>query len=559
MEDYFGYKVNMCMNITDIDDKIIGRAKELDVPFEQLSRFWENDFFVQMKKLRCRLPDVVTRVSEYVPQILTFIQGIIDNGFGYTSGGSVYFDISAFRKSDKHVYGRMEPWSVNDEGRVLEGEGALGIVTEKRSPLDFALWKKAKEGEPSWDSPWGKGRPGWHIECSAMASDVLGFPLDIHSGGIDLRFPHHDNELAQTEANYDKGQWVNYFLHSGHLHIKGLKMSKSLKNFITISAMLEKYNARIIRLLALIHRWDQPMNYDPEGSSMSEPIEIDRILSNFFQSMAQLLRRELKSEEGYASAADIDFAKLTGLNQPQQWEGLEKDLMKEFEAVQRDVHEALCDNFNTPLAMDKLMALITAINVYVTTKNEKDLRAPLLYKLTTYIFGILRVFGLTSETEGTFEYATQGAAVSDESFAALMDKTAEFRHMMRENVKKLYSLKDVSEAKDIASKILTLCDVFRDDDMVELGVKLEDKGDRGFTWKQSTREEILAERARKADKAKEAARAKEAAKEAKEAAKAAKLAKQAVKKSKPAVDSPSISNPSPLANDTAKCTVTSEI
>eukprot|EP01056_Protomagalhaensia_sp_Gyna25_P000642 Protomagalhaensia_sp_Gyna_25__641@NODE_12_length_8628_cov_38_763069_g8_i0_p1_GENE_NODE_12_length_8628_cov_38_763069_g8_i0NODE_12_length_8628_cov_38_763069_g8_i0_p1_ORF_typecomplete_len640_score156_37tRNAsynt_1e/PF01406_19/1_5e128tRNAsynt_1e/PF01406_19/1_1e02tRNAsynt_1g/PF09334_11/1_8e05tRNAsynt_1g/PF09334_11/4_2e05tRNAsynt_1/PF00133_22/0_24tRNAsynt_1/PF00133_22/4_8e08DALR_2/PF09190_11/4_3e08DALR_2/PF09190_11/1_1e04tRNAsynt_1f/PF01921_18/18tRNAsynt_1f/PF01921_18/0_0016tRNAsynt_1d/PF00750_19/0_71t len=526
MEDYFGYKVNMCMNITDIDDKIIARANEIGIPFEQLSRYWENDFMVQMKKLRCRVPDVITRVSEYVPEILAFIQKIIDNDFAYVSGGSVYFDTTAFRHSDKHIYGRMEPWSVNDEARVLEGEGALGVVTEKKCHLDFALWKKSKEGEPSWESPWGNGRPGWHIECSAMASDVLGFPLDIHSGGIDLRFPHHDNELAQTEAKFDRGQWVNYFLHSGHLHIKGLKMSKSLKNFITVSAMLEKYSPRIIRLLALIHRWDQPMNYDPTGSSMAEPVEIDRVLTNFFQSMSSTLRKDIKSDETYTSATDVDFERLTGLNQPQKWLELEKKLHQEFAAVQRDVHEALCDNFNTPLAMDRLLNLVTAVNVYVTAKQEKDLRAPLVYKVTNYIYTILKVFGLTSEDEGVFEYAATGAnTANDEAFVSLMDKTAEFRHQMRENVKKLYSIKEPAEAKEIANKIMGICDVFRDDEMADVGIKLEDKGDRGFTWKQSTKKEILAERARKIEKAQEAIRAKEQAKQAREQAKLAKQQK----------------------------------
>eukprot|EP01053_Blabericola_migrator_P000052 Blabericola_migrator_1__51@NODE_1011_length_5710_cov_146_189615_g538_i1_p1_GENE_NODE_1011_length_5710_cov_146_189615_g538_i1NODE_1011_length_5710_cov_146_189615_g538_i1_p1_ORF_typecomplete_len646_score137_09tRNAsynt_1e/PF01406_19/4_1e129tRNAsynt_1e/PF01406_19/1_2e02tRNAsynt_1g/PF09334_11/9_3e05tRNAsynt_1g/PF09334_11/5_4e05tRNAsynt_1g/PF09334_11/3e03tRNAsynt_1/PF00133_22/0_7tRNAsynt_1/PF00133_22/5_2e07tRNAsynt_1f/PF01921_18/67tRNAsynt_1f/PF01921_18/0_0017DALR_2/PF09190_11/0_00057tRNAsynt_1d/PF007 len=526
MEDYFGYKVNMCMNITDIDDKIIARAKELDIPFEQLSRFWENDFFVQMKKLRCKIPDVVTRVSEYIPQILTFIAKIMKNGFAYESGGSVYFDTTAFRNSDKHIYGRMEPWSVNDEARVLEGEGTLGIISEKKCPLDFALWKKNKEGEPSWDSPWGPGRPGWHIECSAMASDVLGFPLDIHSGGVDLRFPHHDNELAQTEANYDQGQWVNYFMHSGHLHIKGLKMSKSLKNFITISAMLERYSPRIIRLLSLIHRWDQPMNYDPEGASMAEPVEIDRVLSNFFQSINSLLRKVLKSEiEAYKSATDVDFAQLSGLNRSQNWTDAEKKLLHEYEVVQGQVHEALCDNFNTPIAVEKLLLLVTSLNVYITSREENEIRGPLVYKIAFYIYSILKVFGLTSESETTFEYASQSSG-ADESFATLMDSTAEFRHQMRENIKRLFKVQDVSEVKAIADAVMKMCDQFRDEELVNLGVKLEDKGEKGYTWKQSTKEEILLERNLKAEKAEAAVRAKEAAKLAKEQAKIAKQQKQ---------------------------------
>jgi cysteinyl-tRNA synthetase len=260
-----------------------------------------------------RPADALTRVSEYVPEIIEFVRTILGRGFAYpTEEGSVYFDVEAFRRAG-HAYGRLEPWSVNDEALMKEGEGALSLqLGAKRSPMDFALWKASKAGEPSWDSPWGQGRPGWHIECSAMAGDLLGHPMDIHSGGIDLRFPHHDNELAQSEAYYNKAQWVNYFLHAGHLHIEGLKMSKSLKNFITIQACgsdgrclslcfdsnasrsqacLARYSARQLRMLFLLHRYNEPMDYAEH--SMAAVVEVERRFNEFFLNTRSFLRAVL--------------------------------------------------------------------------------------------------------------------------------------------------------------------------------------------------------------------------------------------------------------------------
>lgn len=205
------------------------------VIFRELSAYWEEEFFKDMDRLDVSRPTVLTRVSEYIPEIINCIEQIMANGYGYERNGSVYFDTVAFQKN--HFYAKLCPTAVNNTKLLEEGEGALSLgerVQEKKCLADFALWKKSKPGEPAWNSPWGKGRPGWHIECSAMAGSVAPGVLDIHSGGIDLAFPHHDNELAQSEAQYDCRQWVNYFIHMGHLHIDGQKMSKSLKNFITI-------------------------------------------------------------------------------------------------------------------------------------------------------------------------------------------------------------------------------------------------------------------------------------------------------------------------------------
>jgi len=204
-----------------------------------------------MQNLNVRDADAITRVTEYIPQIIALVEKISGNGFAYESNGSVYFDTVAFQSAGR-PYGKLAPWCVGNHELIAEGEGALSTDSEKRNASDFALWKRSKAGEPQWESTWGGGRPGWHIECSAMAGDLLGWNFDIHAGGSDLKFPHHDNELAQSEAASGVKQWVNHFWHAGHLNIKGLKMSKSLKNFTTIRTLLESgVSARTIRLMFL--------------------------------------------------------------------------------------------------------------------------------------------------------------------------------------------------------------------------------------------------------------------------------------------------------------------
>ena len=237
--------------------------------FTDLTRYMEQEFTQDMDNLNVLRPDVVTRVTDYVPQIADFVEKIVDKGFAYESEGSVYFDIAAFEKAG-NTYARLRPDSRNDRELLEDGEGSLGKkLGGKRSAGDFALWKQSKAGEPYWSSRWGNGRPGWHIECSVMASDILGQTMDIHSGGVDLTFPHHDNELAQSEAyfcEHGKGEhtWVNYFLHMGHLSISGSKMSKSLKNFQTIKDALKESTARNIRVVFLMGRWNEGVEISPD-------------------------------------------------------------------------------------------------------------------------------------------------------------------------------------------------------------------------------------------------------------------------------------------------------
>jgi len=382
--------------------------------FTKLTKRYEQRFMEDMKSLNVRSPDKITRVTDYGPQIVDFVKGITDNGFAYENEGSVYYDTGAWETSGGH-YARLEPWARNDTELQADGEGSLSTKKTgfKRSGADFALWKASKPGEPSWDSPWGPGRPGWHIECSAMASDVLGKKMDIHSGGIDLAFPHHDNELAQSEAYWcpaegakNGEQWVNYFMHMGHLSIQGSKMSKSLKNFTTIREALAKdeWTSRGLRIVFLLGAWKDGLEITGEvvkqGSAWEERV------NNFF-----LKARDLQSRMPDTNGST------NGTN------GVDK-LENSLNAAKEKFHNALCDSFDTPTAMRIISDLITEYNSQAVSPHAS-------LKMGRWVTEMVNIFGLDSKEIERGQIGWSGVDIDARAKAFILP-VAQLRDRIRE-------------------------------------------------------------------------------------------------------------------------------
>jgi len=464
--------------------------------FDAHSRKYEREFMEDMDLLGIRPPDVLTRVTEYIPQIVDFVRKLVDDGHAYESNGSVYQSIDEFKRKGG-CYRKLSPAGADDvdtsEADMAEGEGALaakGEAGEKRNPNDFALWKASKSGEPAWDSPWGPGRPGWHIECSVVAGDVLGTNLDIHSGGEDLKFPHHDNELAQSEARFGCDQWVNYFTHTGHLHIEGLKMSKSLKNFITIRQALENNTARQLRIMFLMQAWDQPMNYSDQ--TVDDARTKEKTFRSFFREVEALCRNDYLAEEVGWRMGEADHK-----------------LGDAYLAARQSVHEKLLDNFDTKGAMGALMDVIGEANVYLRMKDCKP-TSLLMRSIAIYVTQILRVFGVI-DGEDDFGFGSggggggggggaEGGGESAEAAAEpYIDTLVTFREKVRNAA--LDAAKKATDPADAIQAILASCDALRDEVLPPLGVRLEDRP-AGTQWNREDPEAMMREIAEK--KAREA-------------------------------------------------------
>ncbi|XP_014884796.1 cysteine--tRNA ligase, cytoplasmic isoform X3 [Poecilia latipinna] len=490
--------------LSDWLDRQFGSEVTENSIFSVLPKFWEGEFHRDMEALNVLPADVLTRVSEYVPEIVAFVRKIVSNGYGYESNGSVYFDTQRFDTSPQHSYGKLVPEAVGDQKALQEGEGDLSIsadrLSEKKSQNDFALWKASKPGEPSWDSPWGKGRPGWHIECSAMAGSILGESMDIHGGGFDLRFPHHDNELAQSEAFFQNDCWVRYFLHTGHLTIAGCKMSKSLKNFITIKDALAKNTARQLRLAFLMHSWKDTLDYS--ANTMESAVQYEKFMNEFFLNVKDVLR------------APSD---LTG--RFEKWEAEEAELNSSFYDRKWAVHLALCDNMDTRSAMEEMRLLVGLSNSYIAGRKSSKLRPNrlLLQSIASYLTAMMKIFGAI-EGSDPIGFPVGGQAVDLEStvmpyLAVLSD--------FREDVRKI-----AREQKVTA--LLRLCDAVRDDTLPELGVRLEDHEGQPTVVKLVDKETLLREREEKKKMEEEKKRKKEEAARKKQEQEMAKLAKMKV-------------------------------
>ena len=470
LSNYFHYDVNLCMNITDIDDKIIQRANKENQKFSEFARYWEDQFFKDMRSLNVMYPNYITRVSEYIPEIIKFIEVIMQKGYAYENNGSVYFDIEQYKKGN-HMYAKLVPQDKNQNLEELqEAEGALSKnnTEDKKNKGDFALWKKSKKDEPFWDSPWGQGRPGWHIECSVMSSSVFGDSLDIHSGGIDLKFPHHDNEIAQTEAHDESKQWINYFFHTGHLKIEGLKMSKSLKNFKKITDFINLYTPNAFRLYFCNSKWDMDMDFTENGLSMAS--SNDKKITEFFQNIKVMIREnDLKKDLKYD---DED----TNLN-------------NFFISSKKNIHQYFCDNFNTPGVISTILELIKKVYEYQDKcSQKKSIKLHLIYGISKYISDILKCLGLIYNTDFVDYFRiseNDGNKNEEEILTPFIDIITDFRG----------EIKNICIIEKDTKKVLTLCDKLRDEILPNAGIRIEDKGKgEKSIWKFFNKEEYLKEK-----------------------------------------------------------------
>lgn len=359
--EYVGYKVTFVQNFTDVDDKIINKANAEGTDWKTISDRYIDSYFQVMDALHVRRADVYPRVSEHMDDIIHMVETLIEKGHAYVLGGDVYYDISTFKD-----YGRLSGRKIED---MLAG-ARIEVNDEKKNPGDFALWKAAKPGEPFWESPWGKGRPGWHIECSAMSIHYLGKTFDFHGGGSDLIFPHHENEIAQSEGCTDC-HFVDYWLHNGFITINSEKMSKSLNNFFLVKDVLEKYSGDALRYFLLSTHYRSPLDFSDDRLEEAEK-NMDK-LKDVIARVKELSGRE-GNEETEASKA----------------------LEQAAEADMKVFHEAMDDDFNTGLATGAMFDLAKAINVYYndvhggTAFNKASLeKAGKAFKTILDILGIL--------------------------------------------------------------------------------------------------------------------------------------------------------------------------
>jgi len=353
-----GYDVIHVQNITDIDDKIIRRAQREGRDWREIADTYTKDYLEALEALNISI-DIHPRVTEHIREIIEFIELLIEKGHAYVAeSGSVYFDVDTYLD-----YGKLS----NRKDRELWGQEEE-FIHEKKNPYDFALWKAAKPGEPSWESPWGRGRPGWHIECSVMSTKYLGSQFDIHGGGSDLIFPHHENEIAQSEAALGVKPWVKYWLHTGMLDIRGQKMSKSLGNIVPIKEMLKKWRKEVVRLWLATAHYRKRVAFTDDALSQAE--------SNYKRlvNALSLVKKVLKEAELSHRLSD---------------EGIKA--LREMERIRRGFYESMNDDFNASAAFSYVYELTTLIFKHLENKAEHSvaLRAFTLLKELNQVLGVL--------------------------------------------------------------------------------------------------------------------------------------------------------------------------
>ena len=424
--EHSGYKVTFVQNFTDIDDKMIDRAHAEGIEVSDLAARFIAEYYKDADALGIGRADVAPLATEHMPEIIGIIRKIVEKGHAYVSDGDVYFDVRSWPG-----YGKLCKQSLDE----LEAGARVEVGERKRDPLDFALWKAQKPGEPAWESPWGKGRPGWHIECSAMSSKYLGTTIDIHSGGVDLTFPHHENEIAQSEAATGE-PFVRFWLHNGFLLIDKEKMSKSLGNFMTARAARQKYPPLAIRLFMLSAHYRSPINFAPEGLEQAE------------RGVTRL--RNCRS--------DLAFARKTRMGEGGDAGAFLADFLAELKRLDDGFHAAMDDDFNTAAAVGVLFEIVKAINTGL--KEHPVLPAAFFDAAEAELEKIDRILGVIGPEELPRD---EGMGDGDGLGDAEIERLIAERNAAR-------------KAKDFARS-----DAIRDR-LMEQGVVLEDTA-QGTRWK----------------------------------------------------------------------------
>ncbi|NLK00957.1 MAG: cysteine--tRNA ligase [Clostridia bacterium] len=421
--EYIGYKVTYVQNFTDIDDKIIDRAAEKGQDPFKLAEKYIDEYFHDAEKLKVKMADFHPRVTQNMNEIIEMVQNLIANGCAYEVSGDVYFDVSSFK-----TYGKLSGRSLDD----LKCGARVEIDAKKNNPLDFAVWKASKEGEPGWESPWGRGRPGWHIECSAMSIKYLGTEIDIHGGGYDLVFPHHENEIAQAEACTRK-PFVRYWIHNGFITVNEEKMSKSLGNFFLVREILKKFPGEVVRFFLLSTHYRSPIDFDDQKLNTCAK-GLDRIKNTFASLEEALAQGNFENNDEESNTADL------------------REFKQAIEAAGDKFINAMKDDFNTALAIAAIFDFCKDVNTFLhngikgIAKEKKHLEKArdLFIDLCEDVLGIL-----FSDDQGSSAGDSYGL-VND-----LMELLLEIRERAREN-------KDWGTADTIR------------DGLVEMGIEIKD-------------------------------------------------------------------------------------
>jgi len=443
-----GYKVTYVRNVTDVDDKIINKAKESNASTDDIAKKYYREFEKAMDGLNVEKPDIEPKATENIDEMINIISSLFDKGYAYTAEGDVYFDVEKFQK-----YGRLSRQNLEE----LKSGARVEASIKKKNPLDFALWKAVEnENEIGWQSPWGKGRPGWHIECTAMSGRFLGESIDIHAGGQDLVFPHHENEKAQSEAAFGK-DFVNFWMHNGFVKINEEKMSKSLGNYITIGDLMEKYDANTIRFFILTNHYRMPVEFNDMALGAAkngvkrlrnaiEDIKADigvEKLTRADKTIAFLFEETVKTE--HIPFHEVDMRKDTQELEKQ----LSSEVITKMILYLKNFIKVMDEDFNTPRALSVLFDIASDIQKNREAGNPESSAyyAVMLVRLS----GVLG-FDLIKEEKP-----------SDEMVSKLMNVIISTRQTAREQ------------------KNWSISDKIRDE-LAEIGITLKDHKDKSTTW-----------------------------------------------------------------------------